>query len=56
MLHSHYANWLEDRRVNTGRWWSAAVLVGALAASAFNQAYDFCCFPADKSTKKQWIR
>ena len=55
MLHAHYAYWLEDRRVNTGQWWSVAALVGVLAALVFDQTYDFCCFPADKSMRKQWI-
>ena len=44
MLCPHYAQWLENRHVNAGWWWSAAALVGVLSALVFDQAYDFLFF------------
>ena len=41
----------ENRHVNAGQCWSAAVLAVVLATLAFDQANDFC-FPADKSMRK----
>ena len=52
MLHPHYAHWFESRRVNAGRWWLDAALVDILAILALDQAYNFRCFPADKSMRK----
>ena len=34
-------HWLENRHVNAGQWWSAAALVGVLAALAFDHTYNF---------------
>ena len=39
--------------MNAGHWWSAAALVGVLAALAFHAGLFF--FTADKSMRKQWI-